>query len=199
MHSHRSMKQNMLFLITVIVLLLFLVQSNIAAKAGDPLPSWTEGSNKQTIIDFVTKATNEDDSDFIPAKIRIATFDNDGTLWSEQPLYFQAIYIFDRIKELAPDHPDWQQNEPYASVLKGDFDSALSGGKKALLEMVMGTHAGVTASDFSKSVADWLATARHPDSGKSYTSLVYKPMLELLDYLRAHDFKVFIVSGGGID
>ena len=131
--------------------------------------------------------------------MRIATFDNDGTLWSEQPLYFQAIDIFDRIKDLASDHPEWQQKEPYASVLKGDLKSALGGGEKALMEMIMSTHAGGTVSEFTESVSDWLATARHPDSGKPYTSMVYKPMLELLDYLNDNDFKVFIVSGGGID
>jgi len=169
------------------------------AQTEDPLPAWNDGSNKRAIIDFVTTTTTEGHGNFIPPTKRIAVFDNDGTLWSEQPLYFQALYIFDRIRELAPDHPEWQQTEPFASVLKGDHESALSGGTQALLKMAMATHAGVTAAEFSESVADWLATARHPDTGAPYTAMVFQPMLELLDYLRANDYKTFIVSGGGID
>ena len=198
MQTHNSMKLN-LCILTFFALTLMILSSVTASQPQDPLPSWNDGPNKQAIIEFVTKTTDQNQASFIPPTRRIATFDNDGTLWSEQPLYFQAIYIFDRIRELAPEHPEWQQKEPYASVLKGDSKSALAGGKQALLEMVMGTHAGVTASEFSESVADWLASARHSGSGKPYTAMVYKPMLELLDYLRDSDFKVFIVSGGGID
>lgn len=198
MQTHNSMKLN-LCILTFFALTLMILSSVTASQPQDPLPSWNDGPNKQAIIEFVTKTTDQNQASFIPPTRRIATFDNDGTLWSEQPLYFQAIYIFDRIRELAPEHPEWQQKEPYASVLKGDSKSALAGGKQALLEMVMGTHAGVTASEFSESVADWLASARHSGSGKPYTAMVYKPMLELLDYLRDNDFKVFIVSGGGID
>lgn len=198
MQTHSSMKLN-LCILTFFALTLMILSSVTASQPQDPLPSWNDGPNKQAIIEFVTKTTDQNQASFIPPTRRIATFDNDGTLWSEQPLYFQAIYIFDRIRELAPEHPEWQQKEPYASVLKGDSKSALAGGKQALLEMVMGTHAGVTASEFSESVADWLASARHSGSGKPYTAMVYKPMLELLDYLRDNDFKVFIVSGGGID
>lgn len=198
MQTHSSMKLN-LCILTFFALTLMILSSVTASQPQDPLPSWNDGPNKQAIIEFVTKTTDQNQASFIPPTRRIATFDNDGTLWSEQPLYFQAIYIFDRIRELAPEHPEWQQKEPYASVLKGDSKSALAGGKQALLEMVMGTHAGVTASEFSESVADWLASARHSGSGKPYTAMVYKPMLELLDYLRDSDFKVFIVSGGGID
>jgi len=198
MQTHSSMKLN-LCILTFFTLTLMILSSVTASQPQDPLPSWNDGPNKQAIIEFVTKTTDQNQASFIPPTRRIATFDNDGTLWSEQPLYFQAIYIFDRIRELAPEHPEWQQKEPYASVLKGDSKSALAGGKQALLEMVMGTHAGVTASEFSESVADWLASARHSGSGKPYTAMVYKPMLELLDYLRDNDFKVFIVSGGGID
>ena len=195
MQTHSSMKLN-LCILTFFALTLMTLSSVTASQSQDPLPSWNDGPNKQAIIEFVTKTTDQNQATFIPPTRRIATFDNDGTLWSEQPLYFQAIYIFDRIRELAPEHPEWQQKEPFASVLNGDSKSALAGGKQALLEMVMGTHAAVTASEFSESVADWLASARHPDSGKSYTSMVYQPMLELLDYLRDNDFKVFIVSGG---
>ena len=198
MQTHSSMKLN-LCILTFFALTLMILSSVIASQSQDPLPSWNDGPNKQAIIEFVTKTTDQNQATFIPPTRRIATFDNDGTLWSEQPLYFQAIYIFDRIRELAPEHPEWQQKEPYASVLNGDSKSALAGGKQALLEMVMGTHAAVTASEFSESVADWLASARHSGSGKPYTAMVYKPMLELLDYLRDNDFKVFIVSGGGID
>lgn len=198
MQTRSSMKLN-LCILTFFALTLMILSSVTASQPQDPLPSWNDGPNKQAIIEFVTKTTDQNQASFIPPTRRIATFDNDGTLWSEQPLYFQAIYIFDRIRELAPEHPEWQQKEPYASVLKGDSKSALAGGKQALLEMVMGTHAGVTASEFSESVADWLASARHSGSGKPYTAMVYKPMLELLDYLRDNDFKVFIVSGGGID
>lgn len=198
MQTHTSMKLN-LCILTLFALTLMILSSVTASQSQNPLPSWNDGPNKQAIIEFVTKTTDQNQASFIPPARRIATFDNDGTLWSEQPLYFQAIYIFDRIKELAPEHPEWQHKEPYASVLNGDSKSALAGGKQALLEMLMGTHAAVTASEFSESVADWLASARHPDSGKPYTAMVYKPMLELLDYLRDNDFKVFIVSGGGTD
>lgn len=198
MQTHSSMKLN-LCILTFFALTLMILSSVTASQSQDPLPSWNDGPNKQAIIEFVTKTTDQKQATFIPPTRRIATFDNDGTLWSEQPLYFQAIYIFDRIRELAPEHPEWQQKEPFASVLNGDSKSALAGGKQALLEMVMGTHAAVTASEFSESVADWLASARHSGSGKPYTAMVYKPMLELLDYLRDNDFKVFIVSGGGID
>jgi phosphoserine phosphatase len=125
-------------------------------------------------------------------------FDNDGTLWSEQPVYFQAMFIFDRIKTLAPQHPEWKDKEPFASVLKGDPQTALAGGHKALLEMAMATHAGMTTEEFDRIVHEWIITARHPMTGKRYTEMVFQPMLELLEYLRAHGFKTFIVSGGGI-
>jgi phosphoglycolate phosphatase-like HAD superfamily hydrolase len=130
---------------------------------------------------------------------RIAVFDNDGCLWAEQPMYFQAFFVFDRIKALAPQHPEWKEKEPFASVLKGDMKAALAGGEHALLEMVMATHAGMTTEEFEKSVIDWLATAKHPKTGKPFTEMVYQPMLELLVYLRANGFKTYIVSGGGIE
>jgi phosphoglycolate phosphatase-like HAD superfamily hydrolase len=169
------------------------------AHASDPLPSWNDGASKQALVAFVSQVTREGSDDFVPAPERIATFDNDGTLWSEQPIYFQLIYVVERIKELVPQHPEWKEQEPFASVLKGNMEKALAGGEKALLEMVMATHAGMTAEEFSNSVSDWLSSARHPGTGELYTAMVYQPMLELLDYLRANDFKIFIVSGGGID
>lgn len=169
------------------------------AAAADPLPSWNDGKTKTAIIAFVEKVTAEQSDDFVPPDQRIATFDNDGCLWSEQPMYFQVIFIFDRIKELAPDHPEWQNTEPYASVLKGDIKSALAGGEEALLKLAMATHSGMTTDQFETIATQWISTARHPKTGRLYTEMVYLPMLELLDYLRANDFKTFIVSGGGID
>ncbi len=198
-HMKNVFKLNYLSLIISFAISLIMIASTVHSQVKDPLPSWNDGFNKQAIIDFVSSTTTPGNAAFIPANKRIATFDNDGTLWSEQPLYFQAIYIFDRIKELAPQQPEWQNQEPFASVLKGDLKTALAGGEKALLEMMMATHAGQTADEFSQSVASWLKKARHPKSGKLYTSMVFQPMLELLDYLGANAFKIFIVSGGGID
>lgn len=170
-----------------------------ASLRADPLPSWNDALPKAAITTFVGKVTKEGTPDFVPPAERIAVFDNDGTLWSEQPLYFQAFYIFDRIKFLAPRHPEWKDKEPFASVLKGDLKAALSGGEHALLEMAMATHAGMTTEEFDQVVGDWLATAKHPKTGRLFTDMVYQPMLELLQYLRANSFKTFIVSGGGID
>jgi phosphoglycolate phosphatase-like HAD superfamily hydrolase len=169
------------------------------ARAADALPSWNDGKAKQSIVTFVEKVTKEGSPDFVPVAERIATFDNDGCLWAEQPMYFQAFFVFDRIKALAPKHPEWKTKEPFASVLKGDVKSALAGGEHALLEMVMATHAGLTTEEFEKAVTDWLATAKHPKTGRPFTEMVYQPMLELLAYLRANGFKTFIVSGGGIE
>lgn len=168
-------------------------------QATNPLPSWNDGPTKTAIVDFVQRVTAEGSADYVPPAERIATFDNDGALWAEQPMYFQAFFAFDRVKELAPNHPEWREQEPFASVLKGDIPAALAGGEKALLEIVMATHAGMTAEEFEQTVTDWLATARHPDTGRPYTEMVYQPMLELLAHLRANGFKTFIVSGGGID
>jgi phosphoserine phosphatase len=168
-------------------------------RAADPLPSWTDGATKRSVVSFVERVTKEGSADFVPAPERIAVFDNDGTLWSEQPMYFQAFFIFDRVKALAPRHPEWKEQEPYASVLRGDLRSALAGGEHALLELAMATHAGTTTEEFEKIVSDWIATARHPKTGRLFTEMVYQPMLELLDYLRANGFKTYIVSGGGIE
>ena len=176
-----------------------LVFTTTLARAADPLPSWNDGKAKQSIVAFVEKVTKEGSADFVPVGERIATFDNDGTLWSEQPMYFQAFFVFDRIKQLAPQHPEWKDKEPFASVLKGDVKSALAGGEHALLELVMATHAGMTTEEFEKTVTDWITTAKHPKTGRLFTEMVYQPMLELLAYLRANGFKTFIVSGGGIE
>jgi hypothetical protein len=168
-------------------------------RAADPLPSWNDGRAKQSIVEFVAKVTKEGSPDFVPVAERIATFDNDGTLWCEQPLYFQLAFALDRIKTLAPHHPEWKDKEPFASALKGDVKSALAGGEHALLELVMATHAGMTTQEFEQIVKDWIAKAKHPKTGRSYTEIVYQPMLELLAYLRANGFKNFIVSGGGVE
>jgi hypothetical protein len=166
---------------------------------ADPLPSWNDGPAKMAIVEFVARTTRPSSPDLVPAPERIATFDNDGTLWAEQPMYFQVLFVFDRIKELAPQHPEWKDKEPFASVLEGDLKAALAGGEHAIMEMAMGTHAGTTTEEFEQIVKDWLATARHPTTKRPYTEMVYQPMLEVLAYLRANGFKTFIVSGGGIE
>ena len=170
-----------------------------SARAADPLPSWNEGKSKQSITTFVEKVTKEGSADFVPPAERIATFDNDGCLWAEQPMYFQFFFALDRIKILAPRHPEWKDKEPFASLLKGDMKAALAGGEASLVQIVMATHAGLTTEEFEKAVTDWMATAKHPKTGKPFTGMVYQPMVELLAYLRANGFKTFIVSGGGIE
>jgi haloacid dehalogenase-like hydrolase len=169
------------------------------AQAADPLPSWNDTAPKKAIIAFVEKVTQPGSLDFVPAPERIATFDNDGTLWAEQPMYFQFFFALDRVKALAPIHPEWKDKEPFASLLKGDVKSALAGGERAMMEIVMATHAGMTTTEFEQVVKDWLATAKHPKTNRPYTEMVYQPMVELLAYLRANGFKTFIVSGGGIE
>ncbi|MEZ5570361.1 MAG: HAD family hydrolase [Halioglobus sp.] len=182
----------------VLVWCLSLVPGVTLAAQG-PLASWKDGATREAIIAFVETVTDPASSRFVAPDARIATFDNDGTLWAEQPAYFQALFVFDRIRALAPQHPEWKTLEPYASVLRGDTQAALAGGEAALLEMVMATHAGMSTEEFAGTVKAWLATARHPGTGRPYTQMVYQPMLELLDYLRAAGFKTFIVSGGGIE
>jgi hypothetical protein len=169
------------------------------AVAQDPLPSWNDTAPKKAIVAFVERVTNEGSGDFVPAPERIATFDNDGTLWAEQPMYFQGIFLVDRVKALAPEHPEWKTTEPFASLLKGDRKGVAATGEKGIAQLVAATHTGMTTDEFAKLVSDWLATARHPKTGKLYTEMVYQPMLELLAYLRASGFKTFIVSGGGIE
>ncbi|MBP6679888.1 MAG: haloacid dehalogenase-like hydrolase [Saprospiraceae bacterium] len=170
------------------------------ASAGkDPLPSWNEGASKKAIFDFVAKTTKAGTSGFIPMPERIACFDNDGTLWSEQPMYFQFAFVMDRVKALAPQHPEWKETQPFKAVLEGDVKTALSGGEKSMMDLMMATHAGTTTEEFNKIVKDWLASAKHPLTNRPYTEMVYQPMLELLNYLRANGYKTYIVSGGGID
>ena len=167
--------------------------------AADPLPSWNDGPAKSAITEFVEKVTTEGSADFVPPAQRIATFDNDGCLWSEQPLYFQLAFALDRVKALAPDHPEWKHQQPFKGVLEGDLKAVMAGGEKSLLEIIAATHAGNTTEEFAAIVTDWITTAKHPQTGKRYSEMVYQPMLELLAYLRASGFKTFIVSGGGIE
>jgi phosphoglycolate phosphatase-like HAD superfamily hydrolase len=172
-------------------------KSTISA-ASKPLPSWNESAAKKSIIDFVTKTTKEGSADFIPVADRIACFDNDGTLWTEMPLPFQLYFMIDRIKAMAPQHPEWKDQQPYKGILEDDLKSALADGNKALLDLMVPVFSGMTASEFDKSVKDWMATATHPKSGKHFNEMVFQPMLELLNYLRANGYKTFIVSGGDI-
>lgn len=168
------------------------------APAADPLPAWNDGKARQSIVDFVARVTTPG-KDFVPPAERVAVFDNDGTLWAEQPLYFQFLFAIDRVKALAPQHSEWKDKEPFAALLGGDSKAALAQGEHGIMEIVMATHSGMTSDEFQKVVKDWLATAKHPKSGRLYTEMVYQPMLELLAYLRANGFKTFIVSGGGIE
>ena len=178
---------------------LAVVLAAVTTYAQDPLPSWNDTSAKKAVIAFVEKVTKEGSPDFVPPNERIATFDNDGTLWCEQPLYFQFLFALERVRVLAPKHPEWKTEEPFASLLKGDVKGALAGGEPAIGKIVMTTHSGMTTDEFNKIVQDWIATAKHPKTGRLLTDMVYQPMLELLAYLRANGFKTFIVSGGGID
>ena len=165
----------------------------------DPLPSWKDGATKQAIMNYVNDVTTEGSANFIPVSERIATFDNDGNLWSEQPAYFQLFFAIDRVKAMASEHPEWKTTQPYQSVLENDMKTLMSYGEHGLIEIVMATHAGNTVGEFEQIVKDWLATAKHPRFDRPYTDLVYQPMLELLNYLQEHNFKTFIVSGGGIE
>jgi phosphoserine phosphatase len=166
---------------------------------AEPLASWNDGPAKQSFLDFVRRVTTEGSPDFVPVPERIATFDNDGTLWCEQPLPVQLYFALDRVKALAPQHPEWKTTEPFASLLKGDLKTALAGGERALLELATATHAGMTTVEFEQIVKDWIATAKHPKTGKLFTEMIYQPMFELLEYLRTNGFRTYIVSGGGIE
>src|SRR5262245_33657943 len=193
------MKQTTRFLRCLILVPgLMLVYAHTAA-AADPLPSWNDTAPKKAIIAFVQKVTKPGSPDFVPAPERIATFDNDGTLWAEQPLYSQFLFALDRVRVLAPQHPEWKDKEPFASALRGDIKAVAETGVKGLLEITAATHAGMSTAEFEQMVTAWIATAKHPKTGKLYTEMVYQPMLELLAYLRANGFKTFIVSGGGIE
>ena len=171
----------------------------VAAQSADPLPSWHEGKSKQSILDFVARVSTEGSPQFVGPADRIATFDHDGTLWAEQPFYFQLAFAIDRVKAQAAEHPDWGEKEPFKSLLAGDVRQVLAGGEHAVMEIVTATHSAMTTEEFERIVSNWLAHATHPRTGKRYTEMVYQPMLELLGYLRASGFKTFIVSGGGIE
>jgi phosphoglycolate phosphatase-like HAD superfamily hydrolase len=187
------------FLTVVRVVAIALVLSANIARASDSLPSWSDGPAKKALVEFVATVTKPGGPAFVPPADRIAAFDNDGTLWAEQPMYFQFLFALDRVKALAPQHPEWKTKEPFSSLLKGDLRAAMAGGDKALLEIVAATHSGMTTAEFEQIVKDWLTTARHPKFNRPYTDLAYQPMIELLGYLRANGFKTFIVSGGGIE
>ncbi|QDU71295.1 HAD family hydrolase [Mucisphaera calidilacus] len=187
-----------LFLL-ITTLALCACQAQTSRSGSEALPSWTDGPTRDAIIDFVEAVTNTSSPDYVPAADRIAVFDNDGNLWSEQPLYFQLIFAIDRIKEIAPEHPEWRSTEPFASILRDDLPTALAGGEEAILQIVAASHGNLTTDEFRDAVEAWLETARHPTTGAPYTRMVYQPQLELLDYLRAHGFSTWIVSGGGVD
>jgi hypothetical protein len=170
-----------------------------AFSADRALSSWNETTPKKSIVAFVERVTKEGSSDFVPPAERIAVFDNDGTLWAEQPMYFQLLFVADRVKTLAPQHPEWKTKEPFASLLKGDPKGVAAAGERGALELMAATHTGMITEEFTTIVNDWITTAKHPKTGKLYTEMVYQPMLELLAYLRANGFKTFIVSGGGIE
>ncbi len=181
----------------VVALCIALIPISIARAEG-PLPSWRDGLSKDAIIDFVTRVTAEGGPDFVAPEERIATFDNDGTLWSEQPLYFQLVFALDRVKALAPEHPEWNDQDPFKSALAKNMKGVLATGKKGLLRIIAATHAGMTEAEFRETVLTWMKTARHPRFDQPYDALVYQPMLEVLDYLRDNGFKTYITSGGGI-
>jgi phosphoglycolate phosphatase-like HAD superfamily hydrolase len=170
-----------------------------ALAQSDPLPSWNDGAVKKSITEFVARVTREGGPDFVAVPERIATFDNDGTLWTEQPYYFQFAFALDRIKALAPQHPEWKTKQPFKALLEGDKQALAAAGKDGLLQIMAVTHTGMTVEDFTKTVLEWTATARHPRFHRPYIELIYQPMLELLTYLRANGFKTFIVSGGGVE
>jgi phosphoglycolate phosphatase-like HAD superfamily hydrolase len=173
---------------------------SLSAQAQpDPLPSWNDTAAKKDIVEFVRAVTTDGGKDFVVPAERIATFDNDGTLWAEQPIYFQFVFAMDRVKALAPLHPEWKDREPYASLIKGDTKAALAGGEEGLHAILAASHAGITTDEFDKTVKDWFATARHPRFSQPYNRVVYQPMIELLAYLRANGFKTFVVSGGGVE
>jgi hypothetical protein len=176
-----------------------LLRAAAQTASGDPLSSWNDGATKQSIVNFVAAVTREGSPDFVPAPQRVATFDNDGTLWSEHPMYVQMAFALDRVKAMAPLHPEWKDKQPFKAVLDGDMKALAESGERGMVELVMVTHAGMTSDEFSKIVVDWLATARHPRFKRPYTELVYQPMLEVLAYLRANGFMTYIVSGGGIE
>jgi haloacid dehalogenase-like hydrolase len=194
---------NRRFLLTTAALSALLVPAlpdiQQAQAQTDPLPSWNDGASKKAIVDFVARVTQKGGADFVPPAERVATFDNDGTLWVEHPVYTQLVFILDRVKAMAPLHPEWNNTQPFKAALEGDMKTLAASGERGMLELGMATHADMTTEEFQKIVTDWLATARDPKFKRPYTELSYQPMIELLAYLRANGFKTFIVSGGGVE
>jgi len=184
--------------VSALLVLFGLVFSPVHANQSDPLPSWAEGPTKSAIIQFVQDVTKQGGSDYVRPEERIATFDNDGTLWVEYPMYTQVLFAFDRVKKLAPQHPEWKTKQPFKALLAGDMKTVGASGMKGVTEIIMASHAGMTAAEFEKTVTNWLATHKQPKFKRLYTECIYQPQLELLAYLRANGFKTFIVSGGGI-
>jgi hypothetical protein len=185
--------------ISCVLVVLACAALSTTIQAADPLPSWNHGAAKNSILQFVAKVTNEGSPDFVPPAERIAVFDNDGTLWAEQPMYFQAFFAFDRVKAIAPQHPEWKDRQPFKAILENDRKALLASGEKGAMEILMASHAGVTTEEFQRIVQEWLAMAKHPRFNRPFTDLIYQPMLELLAYLRENGFKTYIVSGGGVD
>ena len=191
------------FLPALFILAAFSCQQALEDKKSvyvdpDPLPSWNEGKAKASIIEFVEKSIDDSNDTFVPVSDRIAVFDNDGTLWSEQPMYFQLAFALDQIKSMAVDHPEWKSKEPFKSVLNNDLKGLMAQGEHALLQIIAVSHSGMTTDEFEEQVKSWMESAKHPRFDRSYTEIIYQPMLEVLEYLRTNDFKTFIVSGGGI-
>jgi phosphoglycolate phosphatase-like HAD superfamily hydrolase len=185
--------------LAVSLLVLPALFQGIARAGDDPLPSWNDGAVKTNIMTFVERITQQGSPNFVPPDKRIATFDNDGTLWAEQPIYFQVQFALDRVKALAPNHPEWKDKQPFKALLAGDMKSVTAGGAKALAEIMAVSHSGMTTEEFEATIRDWLVIAEHPRFKRPYTDVVYQPMIELLAYLRAQGFKTFIVSGGGVE
>jgi phosphoglycolate phosphatase-like HAD superfamily hydrolase len=187
------------FVTAAIILIAICGRTAPLQAQGGPLPSWNDGAAKKSITDFVARVTTPEIADFVSVPERIATFDNDGTLWTEQPIYFQGMFAFDRIKAMAPQHPEWQTTQPFKAVLDNDMSALAATGENGIAAIVAVTHSGMTTDQFKTIVLEWLASARHPRFNRPYTDLVYQPMLELLAYLRSNGFKTFIVSGGGVE
>ncbi len=192
----KTMRSQRILRILLTAFLVIFVSGSAVAK--DSLPSWNEGPAKQAIVDFVAAVTDEKGKDYVEPVDRIAVFDNDGTLWVEYPMYTQVLFAFERVKELAPQHPEWKTTQPFKALLEGDMKTVGASGMKGLMEILMATHSGMTAAEFEKDVSDWLGTNKQPTFKRLYTECIYQPQLELLKYLRANGFKTFIVSGGGI-
>ena len=202
---HNSLQYSTIFSRTrAFCIAAFLICSLSVSLAGgqskaDPLPSWNEGPAKNAILSFVASTTTIGGPDYVRVEDRIATFDNDGTLWVEQPIYTQFSFALDRVKSLAPQHPEWKDNQPFKAVLQGDMKGLEATGEKGLVELMMASHVGMTTDEFLEIVSNWMRTARHPRFNRPYTQCVYQPMLELLTYLRTNAFKTYIVSGGGVE